>query len=88
MDPKLQVAQLVNCSFHKPESAIVERWTGKTVGREMLNRLPDGPEKQNLLTSHGICAPCCKTTFGEKRYARMFESMEEPLIDAKTTVKI
>ncbi|MEW6722284.1 MAG: hypothetical protein AB1324_03415 [Candidatus Micrarchaeota archaeon] len=79
--PALRIEDLVCCAWHKPGKAIVELKTGAIVPREVLDRIPDSPQKEHMMFSGGMCDPCMNFVISSSRFARM-QPKEEGILKA------
>ncbi|HSB47567.1 MAG TPA: hypothetical protein VLD37_06140 [Candidatus Bilamarchaeum sp.] len=73
----MKIEDMVGCAYHKPKNAIVLLKTGDIVPREVLDRIPESPQKRMLFESHGLCYPCNREFLGPKRFELMLETIRD-----------
>lgn len=54
----LRLDEMVCCSWHEPRNAVVELSTGRIIPKEVLDRIEEGPAKDDMRYSGGMCNPC------------------------------
>ena len=69
---KKLLSQMTCCSWHTPRNAVVFKKTGDAVPKEVLDSIPDGRAKEDMIYSGNVCNPCMK---------RLWAGREQPLLE-------
>jgi hypothetical protein len=64
MKPMIGIDDMTCCSWHSPRNAIVNVRTGAPIPREVIDRIPPGREKDDMLHSGNMCDPCARKFSG------------------------
>ena len=56
----MKIDEMVCCSWHKPRNAVVLLKSGEIVPGCVLAMIPDGPKKEHMMFSGGMCDPCAR----------------------------
>lgn len=63
----MKLSDMVCCSWHKPRNAVVGLRCGIIVPKDKLDAIPEGPEKEHMIYSGGMCDPCAKRFLSKKQ---------------------